>query len=264
MRKFLSSCSRKSALANIVCAAKCVFPFICTQAFSAFAFFLPFCSQIILKQPCESHWLSQTLMSLCSRGCFPDCCWLSSFSNYWYLSVLFSRNKPELLMCADFTLGRRFTFLWKAVLCFIFIFKHHPPLAQSFALYLRVFPWLLPARGEILGCFGLTEPNHGSDPSSMETRAKYNPSSGTYSLTGSKTWWVFFCVCGRYLRAKIKKQQTADWSFVQFISVVIHMVEPFAAKVHKHALVHQHQISFVDGCVCPSFVLFFCYILPLY
>ncbi|KAG9343954.1 hypothetical protein JZ751_013343 [Albula glossodonta] len=44
------------------------------------------------------------------------------------------------------------------------------------------------ARGEILGCFGLTEPNHGSDPSSMETRAKYNPSSRTFTLTGSKTW----------------------------------------------------------------------------
>ncbi|XP_074552947.1 glutaryl-CoA dehydrogenase, mitochondrial-like [Halichoeres trimaculatus] len=44
------------------------------------------------------------------------------------------------------------------------------------------------ARGEILGCFGLTEPNHGSDLSGMETRAKYNPSSRTYSLTGSKHW----------------------------------------------------------------------------
>lgn len=44
------------------------------------------------------------------------------------------------------------------------------------------------ARGEILGCFGLTEPNHGSDPGGMETRAKYNPSSRTYTLTGSKTW----------------------------------------------------------------------------
>ncbi|MEQ2214332.1 hypothetical protein XENOCAPTIV_001812, partial [Xenoophorus captivus] len=43
-------------------------------------------------------------------------------------------------------------------------------------------------RGEILGCFGLTEPNHGSDPSGMETRAKYNPSSRTYTLNGSKTW----------------------------------------------------------------------------
>nr|XP_033941872.1 glutaryl-CoA dehydrogenase a [Pseudochaenichthys georgianus] len=44
------------------------------------------------------------------------------------------------------------------------------------------------ARGEILGCFGLTEPNHGSDPSSMETKAKYNPSSGTFSVSGAKTW----------------------------------------------------------------------------
>ncbi|XP_037545357.1 glutaryl-CoA dehydrogenase b isoform X2 [Nematolebias whitei] len=44
------------------------------------------------------------------------------------------------------------------------------------------------ARGEILGCFGLTEPNHGSDPGGMETRAKYNPTSRTYTLTGSKTW----------------------------------------------------------------------------
>ncbi|XP_040270918.1 glutaryl-CoA dehydrogenase, mitochondrial [Bufo bufo] len=44
------------------------------------------------------------------------------------------------------------------------------------------------ARGELLGCFGLTEPNHGSDPSGMETRARYNPSSKTYTLNGSKTW----------------------------------------------------------------------------
>ncbi|KAB2922137.1 MAG: acyl-CoA dehydrogenase, partial [Dechloromonas sp.] len=28
------------------------------------------------------------------------------------------------------------------------------------------------ARGELIGCFGLTEPNHGSDPGSMETRAR--------------------------------------------------------------------------------------------
>ncbi|XP_008281981.1 glutaryl-CoA dehydrogenase, mitochondrial-like [Stegastes partitus] len=44
------------------------------------------------------------------------------------------------------------------------------------------------ARGEILGCFGLTEHNHGSDLAGMETRAKYNPSSRTYTLTGSKAW----------------------------------------------------------------------------
>lgn len=44
------------------------------------------------------------------------------------------------------------------------------------------------AKGELVGCFGLTEPNHGSDPGSMDTRAKFNESSQTYTLNGSKTW----------------------------------------------------------------------------
>lgn len=42
------------------------------------------------------------------------------------------------------------------------------------------------ATGEWIGCFGLTEPNHGSDPGSMAARAK--KVDGGYSLTGSKTW----------------------------------------------------------------------------
>jgi glutaryl-CoA dehydrogenase len=42
------------------------------------------------------------------------------------------------------------------------------------------------AAGEWIGCFGLTEPNHGSDPGSMATRAK--KVDGGYSLTGAKTW----------------------------------------------------------------------------
>jgi glutaryl-CoA dehydrogenase len=42
------------------------------------------------------------------------------------------------------------------------------------------------ASGEWVGCFGLTEPNHGSDPGSMETRAKAAP--GGYRLRGSKMW----------------------------------------------------------------------------
>jgi glutaryl-CoA dehydrogenase len=44
------------------------------------------------------------------------------------------------------------------------------------------------ATGELVGAFGLTEPNHGSDPGSMETRATYNPSSKTYTLNGTKSW----------------------------------------------------------------------------
>ncbi|KAG8910271.1 hypothetical protein FRC01_006427, partial [Tulasnella sp. 417] len=43
------------------------------------------------------------------------------------------------------------------------------------------------AKGEIVGCFGLTEPNHGSDPASMETTAAEAPDGG-YILNGSKTW----------------------------------------------------------------------------
>jgi len=42
------------------------------------------------------------------------------------------------------------------------------------------------ARGEWIGCFGLTEPNHGSDPGSMETRAV--KTSDGYRLTGTKMW----------------------------------------------------------------------------
>ncbi|KAI4202528.1 MAG: hypothetical protein LQ350_002471 [Teloschistes chrysophthalmus] len=45
------------------------------------------------------------------------------------------------------------------------------------------------AKGQILGCFGLTEPNHGSDPGSMESTAKPHPSKKGYlSISGSKTW----------------------------------------------------------------------------
>lgn len=44
------------------------------------------------------------------------------------------------------------------------------------------------AQGKLIGCFGLTEPNHGSDPGSMETRAKYDSSKKVYKLSGTKTW----------------------------------------------------------------------------
>ncbi len=42
------------------------------------------------------------------------------------------------------------------------------------------------ATGEWIGCFGLTEPNHGSDPNSMESQAK--TTSGGYTLKGNKMW----------------------------------------------------------------------------
>jgi glutaryl-CoA dehydrogenase len=42
------------------------------------------------------------------------------------------------------------------------------------------------ARGELIGCFGLTEPDHGSDPSGMKTKAVLN--GDNYILNGSKCW----------------------------------------------------------------------------
>ncbi|HEY7610874.1 MAG TPA: acyl-CoA dehydrogenase family protein, partial [Alphaproteobacteria bacterium] len=49
---------------------------------------------------------------------------------------------------------------------------------------MRYLPKL--ATGEWVGCFGLTEPDHGSDPGSMKTRAK--SVAGGFALTGSKMW----------------------------------------------------------------------------
>jgi len=42
------------------------------------------------------------------------------------------------------------------------------------------------AAGQAIGCFGLTEPDHGSDPSSMKTRAR--PDGSDWVLSGSKMW----------------------------------------------------------------------------
>src|SRR3954469_18876077 len=42
------------------------------------------------------------------------------------------------------------------------------------------------AAGAVLGCFGLTEPNHGSDPGGMETHAERD--GGEWVLTGRKLW----------------------------------------------------------------------------
>ena len=42
------------------------------------------------------------------------------------------------------------------------------------------------ARGELIGCFGLTEPDHGSDPAGMETRAE--PDGDGWVINGAKRW----------------------------------------------------------------------------
>src|ERR671936_3089355 len=42
------------------------------------------------------------------------------------------------------------------------------------------------ARGEAIGCFGLTEPDHGSDPAGMRTSARRD--GGDWVLNGTKMW----------------------------------------------------------------------------
>jgi glutaryl-CoA dehydrogenase len=54
----------------------------------------------------------------------------------------------------------------------------------SEALRRKYLPAL--ASGQAIGCFGLTEPNHGSDPGSMVTRARAAP--GGFRISGAKTW----------------------------------------------------------------------------
>ena len=50
------------------------------------------------------------------------------------------------------------------------------------------------ARGDLIGCFGLTEPNHGSDPSNMETVARYDRNNKTYTLNGTKSWYYDYYI----------------------------------------------------------------------
>jgi glutaryl-CoA dehydrogenase len=61
----------------------------------------------------------------------------------------------------------------------------HPILAYGTPAQRRKYLPKL-ARGEMVGCFGLTEPDHGSDPGSMVTRAEKAP--GGFTLTGAKMW----------------------------------------------------------------------------
>ncbi|MGB5808950.1 MAG: acyl-CoA dehydrogenase [Polyangiales bacterium] len=53
------------------------------------------------------------------------------------------------------------------------------------------------ATGEWVGCFGLTEPESGSDPASMKTRA--TRVDGGYRLTGTKTWITNACIADVFI-----------------------------------------------------------------
>ena len=102
------------------------------------------------------------------------------------------------------------------------------------------------ATGEWIGCFGLTEPNHGSDPGSMQSRAKKVP--GGYSLTGSKTWisnspiadvFVVWAKEGEEIRGFILEK-----SFKNLTAPAIH------GKVGLRASITGEVV--MDGVFCPE------------
>lgn len=89
------------------------------------------------------------------------------------------------------------------------------------------------AKGEIVGAFGLTEPNHGSDPSSMETRARKH-SSGDFLLSGTKTWYV--CARSRSPAASSRVPATTTSARASYHSLTL-------CTSQDHQLAHRR-------CVC--------------
>jgi glutaryl-CoA dehydrogenase len=68
------------------------------------------------------------------------------------------------------------------------------------------------ASGDLVGCFGLTEPNHGSDPGSMETRAR--KVDGGWILHGSKAWITNSSIADVFI---VWAKDTADETIRGFI-----------------------------------------------
>src|SRR5262245_42745854 len=67
------------------------------------------------------------------------------------------------------------------------------------------------AKGEWLGCFGLTEPGSGSDPASLQTRAK--SVSGGYMLSGTKSWISHSPAADVFIRLGQDRRRRHPWPY---------------------------------------------------
>jgi glutaryl-CoA dehydrogenase len=102
------------------------------------------------------------------------------------------------------------------------------------------------AKGEIIGCFGLTEPDHGSDPASMTTRA--DKVAGGYRLTGAKMWIsnapvadvaVIWAKLDRTIRGFLVEQGTRGFS-----------TRPIEGKLSLRASITGEVV--LDGAIVPE------------
>ena len=103
------------------------------------------------------------------------------------------------------------------------------------------------ATGEWIGCFGLTEPNHGSDPASMVTRAK--KTQGGYSLSGSKMWISNSPIADVFV-VWAKDDEGAIRGFVLEKSFKNLTAPPIHGKVGLRASVTGEIV--MDGVFCPE------------
>lgn len=91
------------------------------------------------------------------------------------------------------------------------------------------------ARGEVIGCFGLTEPDHGSDPAGLITRAV--PKEGGYLINGAKMWITNGTIADvAVVWAKLKNEATGKDSINGFL------VEKGTAGFSAPEIKHKHSL----------------------
>ncbi|RUS21173.1 hypothetical protein BC937DRAFT_93416 [Endogone sp. FLAS-F59071] len=94
----------------------------------------------------------------------------------------------------------------------------------------KYFPRL--AKGEIVGCFGLTEPNHGSDPAGMETVARKDEARGVYVLNGSKTWITNSPIADVFVVWEKNQDEGGGFCWRRLMSLVWRWEECGASRIH--------------------------------
>src|SRR5579884_1503974 len=105
------------------------------------------------------------------------------------------------------------------------------------------------ASGDAVGCFGLTEPEHGSDPSGMETTAHY--ANGKWTLRGSKAWITNSPIC-QLAVIWAKTGETADSirGFLVPRETPGFVVEPIEHKLSMR--LSSTGIIYLNDCVVPD------------